>query len=109
MNPQLHECIEKIIDGKTYGNPEKIIHWTTQSLMSIAGALHKKYGIKVSHTVVAGELEKMGYSKQMNQKMLQVGKAHKENRGIRSEQYSPVVAAHWKGNISKGKAPLHQL
>jgi predicted GNAT family acetyltransferase len=62
IHPQMREAIERIIDGKTYGDPEKIIHWTTQSLMSIAAALYSDYGIKVSHTVVAGELEKMGYS-----------------------------------------------
>lgn len=75
-HPELQEAIEKTIDGQTYGDPEKIIHWTTQSLMSITKALDDEYGIKVSHTVVAGELDKMGYSKQMNQKMLQVGNAH---------------------------------
>ena len=75
-HPELQKAIEKIIDGQTYGDPEKIIHWTTQSLMSITKALEDEYGIKVSHTVVAGELDKMGYSKQMNQKMLQVGNAH---------------------------------
>ena len=75
-HPKLQEAIEKIIDGQTYGDPEKIIHWTTQSLMSITKALEDEYEIKVSHTVVAGELDKMGYSKQMNQKMLQVGNAH---------------------------------
>ena len=74
--PNIEQAIEEIIDGKTYGDPEKVIHWTTQSLMSIAEKLRTGYGIEVSHTVVAGELRKMGYSKQLNQKMLQVGKAH---------------------------------
>ena len=44
--------------------------------MSIAETLRTDYHIEVSHTVVAGELSKMGYSKQLNQKMLQVGQAH---------------------------------
>lgn len=74
--PNIDQAIEEIIDGKTYGDPEKVIHWTTQSLMSIAETLRAGYGIEVSHTVVAGELSKMGYSKQLNQKMLQVGQAH---------------------------------
>ena len=47
-----------------------------RSLMSIAETLRTDYHIEVSHTVVAGELSKMGYSKQLNQKMLQVGQAH---------------------------------
>lgn len=74
--PNIEQAIEKIIDGKTYGGPEKVIHWTTESLKSIAETLKTKYGIEVSHTVVASELSKMGYSKQLNQKMLQVGASH---------------------------------
>ncbi len=84
--PNLQEAIQRIIDGKTYGDPEKVIHWTTQSLTSIASTLEEKYGIKVSHTVVAGELTKMGYSKQLNQKMLQVGSAHPK----RNEQFEYI-------------------
>ena len=90
--PNLQEAIERIIDGKTYGDPEKVIHWTTQSLMSIASTLKEKYGIKVSHTVVAGELAKMGYSKQLNQKMLQVGSAHPK----RNEQFEYIDATSMK-------------
>lgn len=74
--PDLENAIQKIIDGKTYGDPEKVIHWTTFGLMDIRDILRDEYGIKVSHTVVAGTLEKLGYSKQMNQKMLQAGKPH---------------------------------
>lgn len=92
LYPQLYEYIEKIIDGKTYGDPEKIIHWTTQSLMSIADVLYTDYGIKVSHTVVASALEKMGYSKQMNQKMLQVGKPHAD----RNAQFEYINATSKK-------------
>lgn len=72
----LDASIEKIIDGSTYGDPEKIIHWTTLGLFKIRDILESEYGINVSHTVVARELEKLGYSKQLNQKMMQVGKQH---------------------------------
>ena len=74
--PNIDECIEKIIDKDTYGNPEKVIHWTTASLMDISNILKDEYGIDVSHTVVAQRLDVIGYSKQSNQKMLQVGKPH---------------------------------
>ena len=74
--PDIQKAIKKIIDGETYGDPEKVIHWTTKSLMSISEELEKNYGIKVSHTVVASELGKMGYSKQLNRKMLQAGTPH---------------------------------
>lgn len=95
--PNLQEAIERIIDGKTYGDPEKVIHWTTQSLMSIASTLKEEFAIKVSHTVVAGELTKMGYSKQLNQKMLQVGSAHPK----RNEQFEYIDAAS-KTYIAEG-------
>ena len=95
--PNLHEAIERIIDGKTYGDPEKVIHWTTQSLTSIASTLKKEYGIEVSHTVVAGELTKMGYSKQLNQKMLQVGSAHPK----RNEQFEYIDTTS-KAYIAEG-------
>ena len=95
--PNLHEAIEKIIDGKTYGDPEKVIHWTTQSLMSIASTLKQQHGIDVSHTVVAGELTKMGYSKQLNQKMLQVGTAHPN----RNDQFE-YISATSKAYIAEG-------
>ena len=64
--PDIQKAIEEIIDGKICGDPEKIIHWTTMSLMDIAGKLKSDYGIQVSHTVVSSELTKMGYSKQLN-------------------------------------------
>jgi len=86
--PDLQKALEEIIDGESYGDPERVIHWTTKSLMSIAEELNEKYRIKVSHTVVAGELEKMGYSKQLNQKMLQVGKPHPD----RNKQFEYISA-----------------
>ena len=95
--PDLDEAIEKIIDGKTYGDPAKVIHWTTQSLMSIARSLKEQYGIEVSHTVVASELTKMGYSKQLNQKMLQVGVAHPD----RNAQFEYINATS-KAYIAEG-------
>ena len=95
--PTICEAIEKIIDGETYGDPEKVIHWTTKSLMSIAEELERDYGIKVSHTVVAGKLEEMGYSKQLNQKMLQVGKSHPE----RNTQFEYINATA-KDYLSQG-------
>lgn len=87
--PDLEDAIQKIIDGKTYGDPEKIIHWMTFCLMDIRDILRNEYGIKVSHTVVAGTLEKLGYSKQMNQKMLQTGKPHPD----RNAQFEYINAA----------------
>ena len=53
----------------------RVILWTTLSLRKIAEHLEKQ-GFKASHTLVASLLSEMGYSKQVNQKMIQLGKPH---------------------------------
>ena len=76
-NPLLYEKIEEIItqNGDTYGNPEKPLRWTTWSLRKIASEL-VKFGITVSQNIVSRALDALGYSKQQNQKMYQVGEQH---------------------------------
>lgn len=76
-NPQLYEKIEEIItkNSTTYGDPQKTLKWTTLSLRKIAKEL-LEYGIKVSQNIVSRALDALGYSKQQNQKMYQVGKQH---------------------------------
>jgi hypothetical protein len=74
--PNIQEKVQKIVEGSTYGNPEKVLSWTTQSLRKIQAGLVGKYNVKVSFKTVGTILEDMGYSKQANQKMLQVGEAH---------------------------------
>ena len=73
--PDLEERIEEIICDDTYGNPEKPLRYTSKSLRNIASALAER-GINVCHTLVAQTLSKMGYSKQQNQKMKQLGVQH---------------------------------
>lgn len=73
--PNIKEEIRVIIDGSTYGNPERVLSYTTESLRKIAGELKVK-GIEISHMTVGLILEEMEYSKQSNQKMLQLGEAH---------------------------------
>jgi hypothetical protein len=68
--------VREIVDGRTYGDPGRVLSWTTESLRSIARALREQHGIGVSHVTVGEILEGMGYSKQANQKMRQVGKTH---------------------------------
>ncbi len=71
--PEILEKIKEIVDGNTYGSPEKVLSWTTLSLHDIQRLLLDKYTIKVSYRTVSDLLEELGYSKQANQKMLQVG------------------------------------
>lgn len=74
--PDLDDHILQIVDGKTYGNPEKVLSYTTLSLRAIQEKLHEEFGESVSFRSISTILENLGYSKQANQKMLQVGKAH---------------------------------
>jgi transposase len=74
--PNLQARVREIVDGSTYGNPEKVLSWTTESLRKIQTKLLEKFGISVSFKTVGAILEDLGYSKQSNQKMLQVGKPH---------------------------------
>jgi len=74
-NPLLLKTLEELLSEQTYGDPERVILWTTLSLRKIKDYLKGK-GFTVSHTVVGELLEKLGYSKQCNQKMLQVNEPH---------------------------------
>jgi hypothetical protein len=74
--PNVQERVREIVDGATYGNPEKVLSWTTESLRKIQSTLREKYEINISFKTVGAILEDLGYSKQANQKMLQVGEPH---------------------------------
>lgn len=73
--PGITEIIEQIIDGNTYGDPCKELHWvaSTLSLRKISNILVEQHSISISYVKVAQLLDEMGYSKQINQKMEQVG------------------------------------
>jgi hypothetical protein len=74
--PDIQEHIRDIVEDNTYGSPEKILSWTTDSLRDIERKLSERYGQTVTHVTVGSILEAMGYRKQANQKMLQVGNPH---------------------------------
>ena len=58
--PEIQEKIREIVDGNTYGSPEKILSWTTLSLHDIERMLDERYGIKVSYRTVGDLLEELG-------------------------------------------------
>ena len=88
--PNILECIQKIVDGNTYGDPERVLSWTTLSLHDIQDLLGTKYEIKVSYRTVSTLLEKLGYSKQSNQKMMQIGEPN-PNRNKQFEYINSKV------------------
>jgi hypothetical protein len=67
--PNIQKRVQELVEGTTYGNPEKVLSWTTQSLRKIQVAILEKYHIRVSFKTVGTIREDMGYSKQANQKM----------------------------------------
>jgi hypothetical protein len=74
--PGIREHIRGIVEGGTRGNPERILAWTTDSLRDIERKLLERYGEKITHVTVGSILTAMGYGKQANQKMPQVGGPH---------------------------------
>jgi len=89
----IRDRIRKIVDGKTYGDPMRVLSYTTESLRKIAAELLKKHGVSVSYVTVGDMLESMGYRKQANQKMLQKGKPHPD-RNAQFEYINAVAAAY---------------
>lgn len=73
--PQIVDEIENIVNDTTFGNPENPLTYTTKSTRKIQQILNEKE-YEIGHNVVADILEELGYSLQLNQKMLQVGDAH---------------------------------
>ena len=74
--PDLKNNIEKIIERSSYGDPEKEICWTTESFRSIAQKIDDQYGITISYRSVGSILKEIGFSKQINQKKIQVGEPY---------------------------------
>jgi hypothetical protein len=82
----LHGNVRKILDDSTYGNPENPLSYTTMSLRKIADILKSSYNTDVNYDTVSRILDELEYSKQANQKMLQVGKPHPD----RNEQFEYI-------------------
>ena len=73
--PEILKSVEDIVSNSTYGSPEKVLLWTNLSLRDISDEL-KRRGFTASKDLVGRLLEELGYSKQVNQKHMQVGAEH---------------------------------
>jgi len=74
-HPEIPEIIESIVSDSTFGNPENPLTYTTKSTRKIKQILNDQ-GYEIGHNVVGDILEELGYSLQLNQKMLQIGEEH---------------------------------
>ena len=81
--PDIENHILEIVDGSTYGNPQKVLSYTTLGLRKIKDILADQFNIDISFRSVGSILSELGYSKQANQKMLQTGEPHPD----RNEQF----------------------
>jgi hypothetical protein len=79
--PDIEKRIRKIIEGKTYGDPMRVLSYTTESLRKIQTDLEHDR-IFVGYVTIGKILGAIGYSKQTNQKMLQVGESHLDRCGL---------------------------
>jgi transposase len=93
-HPDIKERILKIIDGSTYGNPERVLSYTTESLRKIEAELASQ-GITASYKTVGKILDALDYSKQANQKMLQAGEPHPD-RNAQFEHINGTAAKYLK-------------
>ena len=85
-HPHIKEHILKIIDPKTYGDPERPLSYTTLSVRTIQDLLKRNYGEKISFRSVCSLLDEMEYSRQRNAKLLQVGESHPD----RNQQFEYI-------------------
>jgi transposase len=92
--PDIKKRILEIVDGSTYGNPERVLSYTTESLRKIETELESR-GITVSYKTVGKILDAMDYSKQANQKMLQAGEPHPD-RNAQFEHINDTAAKYLK-------------
>ena len=99
-DPAIEVDLQAIVDAQTYGNPEHVLKYTNLSLRKIARQL-RAIGYKLSHSSVGTILKGLGYSKQQNRKLLQVGKSHPQ----RNEQFE-FIFAKMKAWLEKGWAVL---
>ncbi len=94
--PGITKALEALVADSSFGNPESPLLWTTKSLRNLSDVLGKQ-GFQVSFSKVRQMLSDLGYSMQLNQKMLQVGKPHPD----RDEQFQHINEMA-KGFIAEG-------
>ena len=82
--PHILEYIQEILDEATYGSPETGRKWTNLSHQKIADELGLRHQICISANTAGRLIEVLGYSKQANKKMNQVGSPHPD-RNIQFE------------------------
>ena len=86
LHPEITEKLERMIDGDSYGSPNKELSWIPESLSlrKMCERLKAEASLVISHVKVGQIIAEMGYSRHVNQTMLQVGK-ESPNRDLQFE------------------------
>jgi hypothetical protein len=95
--PNIEEEIRRLVDGSTYGNPDRVLSYTTESLRKIESELNNR-GITIGRTAILKTLDSMDYSRQQNQKMQQVGEPHPD-RNAQFEHINETATKYLMGGI----------
>lgn len=77
-SPGIKIALDALISESTSTNPAPPLSWTTKSLRILQQEL-ETHGYKISHVKVGDLLKELGYSRQLNQKPLQMGEAYVNN------------------------------
>ena len=88
--PKLPLWIDEIVSDATYWNPENPLVWTTKSLRNIQDTILREHEVYVSFKSIGTQLKKLGYSLQINRKMLQIGESHPD-RNAQFEYINAVI------------------
>jgi Rhodopirellula transposase DDE domain len=113
--------IKKLVEATTLGDPESPLKWTSKSTRHIADELNKK-NHRSSHSLVARELLKIGYSLQGNKKTKEGGDHPDRNDQFQfindktktfQQQDKPVISVDTKkkeniGNFKNNGREYHQ-
>ena len=83
--PEILCELEKLLEPHTKGDPMSPLKWSSKSMRTLEGVLVER-GYKVSDTVIAEMLKKLGYSLQSNKKDLAVKPSHPD----RNEQFEYI-------------------
>ena len=90
--PGITDALMHLVNGHSFGSPETPLQWTTKSLRNLADELGAE-GFRISYVKVGQLLESNGFSLQINQKMMQVGK-QSPDRDAQFGHINKTVAAY---------------
>jgi transposase len=90
--PEIIPELEKLLEPYTKGDPMSALKWTSKSMRKLEVALAQK-GYKISDTVIAEMLKKLGYSLQSNKKDLAIKPGHPD-RNAQFEYINRIALEH---------------